>query len=126
VSFTSGPYLLSHNANQNVFCICAAHLHHAYESYVQNGKTQEALKQSLLVSTIQLAYTSVFGWYANFLFLRTGSLLSPFIAHVFCNIAGLPNPVEAAQEYPNRKWRKFDRLNEDIYLCAADYHLFCP
>lgn len=83
-----------------------AHLHHAYESYVKDGRTKEALKKSLLVSGIQFTYTCVFGWYANFLFLRTGSILSPFVAHVFCNIMGLPNPIEASRQYPNRKWRE--------------------
>jgi prenyl protein peptidase len=83
-----------------------AHLHHAYESYVKDGRTKDALKKSLLVSGVQFAYTCVFGWYANFLFLRTGSVLSPFVAHVFCNIMGLPNPVEAARQYPKRRWRE--------------------
>ncbi|TVU18953.1 hypothetical protein EJB05_35076 [Eragrostis curvula] len=39
---------------------------------------------------IQLGYTIIFGWYAAFLFLRTGNLLSPIIAHMFCNMVGLP------------------------------------
>ena len=82
----------------------SAHLHHAYESYVRDGRTGEALKKSLAVSGIQFAYTTVFGWYSNFLFLRTGSVISPLMAHVFCNIMGLPNPMEAARHYPDRKW----------------------
>ncbi|UZJ51810.1 hypothetical protein CBS101457_001130 [Exobasidium rhododendri] len=81
-----------------------AHLHHAYELYVKEGRTEQALKKSVLISSVQFGYTCVFGWYANFLFLRTGSILSPFVAHIFCNIMGLPNPFEAAEEHPERKW----------------------
>lgn len=84
----------------------AAHLHHAYESYIKGGRTKESLKRSLLVSSLQFAYTCVFGWYANFLFLRSGSILPPLVAHVYCNIMGLPNPIEASKQYPKRKWRK--------------------
>ncbi|KAG2619850.1 hypothetical protein PVAP13_3NG140300 [Panicum virgatum] len=39
---------------------------------------------------VQLGYTVIFGWYAAFLFIRTGNLLSPIVAHVFCNMMGLP------------------------------------
>lgn len=82
-----------------------AHLHHAYEGYVKGGRTRQALKRSLAISLMQLTYTSLFGWYANFLFLRTNSLLAPLVAHIFCNVMGLPNPVEAARLYPQHKWK---------------------
>ncbi|KAH9738282.1 CAAX prenyl protease 2 [Citrus sinensis] len=39
---------------------------------------------------LQLGYTVVFGWYASFLFIRTGHLAAPLIAHIFCNYMGLP------------------------------------
>lgn len=39
---------------------------------------------------VQLGYTVIFGWYATFLLIRTGNLLCPIIAHVFCNMMGLP------------------------------------
>ncbi|KAL7748760.1 CAAX prenyl protease [Sorochytrium milnesiophthora] len=39
---------------------------------------------------VQLTYTSVFGWYASYLFLRTGHLAAPVASHIFCNIMGLP------------------------------------
>jgi membrane protease YdiL (CAAX protease family) len=38
----------------------------------------------------QLLYTSVFGWYATWLFLRTQSLWGIVIVHSFCNWIGLP------------------------------------
>ena len=32
----------------------------------------------------------MFGWYATFVYLRTGSLLAAILAHSFCNWCGLP------------------------------------
>lgn len=81
-----------------------AHLHHAYEGYVKGGRTKSALKRACLISTIQFAYTSMFGWYANFLFLRSNTLLAPLVSHIFCNIMGLPDPIEAVRIHPHRKW----------------------
>ena len=55
------------------------------------------------LKAIQFAYTCIFGWYANFLHLRTGNLLAPLTAHVFCNIMGLPNPAGASKRHMQRK-----------------------
>jgi prenyl protein peptidase len=41
-------------------------------------------------SVFQLAYTTLFGAYATFLYLRTGSLLAVVLVHAFCNWMGLP------------------------------------
>ncbi|XP_078440763.1 farnesylated protein-converting enzyme 2 isoform X2 [Wolffia australiana] len=38
----------------------------------------------------QLGYTVIFGAYAAFLFLRTGNLICPIVAHILCNMMGLP------------------------------------
>ena len=40
---------------------------------------------------VQLTYTSLFGAYSSYLFLRTGFLIGPLLAHVFCNAMGLPD-----------------------------------
>ncbi|GAA5928846.1 CAAX prenyl protease [Sporobolomyces koalae] len=80
-----------------------AHVHHAYENWLAGGKTNKALVNSIAVSTFQFAYTTLFGWYATFLFLRTGSVIPPFLAHVFCNMMGLPPLGWALQVYPDRK-----------------------
>ncbi|KAK0522775.1 CAAX prenyl protease [Tilletia horrida] len=80
-----------------------AHLHHAWEAYVQEGRSKDALVRVMLRSAFQFAYTSVFGWYANFIFLRTNSVLAPFICHSFCNMKGLPNPAGAIERHPKRK-----------------------
>lgn len=67
-----------------------AHLHHAWEIYKSGGYTKRARTTAFLTCAIQLAYTTVFGWYANFLFMRTGTVWAPFLAHVLCNMMGLP------------------------------------
>ncbi|QPG95768.1 hypothetical protein C2857_001996 [Epichloe festucae Fl1] len=65
-----------------------AHLHHFYEFRVTHPRTQ--LGVAVARSVLQLSYTTVFGAYATFLFLRTGSLLAVVAVHTFCNSMGLP------------------------------------
>ncbi|KAI8635017.1 CaaX protease [Xylariaceae sp. FL1651] len=65
-----------------------AHFHHFYEFRVTHPHVP--VLTGLLRSLLQFSYTSLFGAYATFLFLRTGSLLTIFIVHAFCNIMGLP------------------------------------
>nr|CAD1824734.1 unnamed protein product [Ananas comosus var. bracteatus] len=64
-----------------------AHLNHFLELYCQRGYN---FLKALLIVGVQLGYTVIFGWYAAFLFIRTGNLLSPIVAHIFCNVMGLP------------------------------------
>ena len=48
----------------------------------------------------QLGYTTVFGWYASLLLLRTGHLAAPVCAHVFCNFMGFPeSPAAGGGQY---------------------------
>lgn len=65
-----------------------AHIHHFYEYTLTHPFTP--LLPALLRSVVQFGYTTVFGWYAAFLFLRTGSLWCSVGAHSFCNWMGLP------------------------------------
>lgn len=53
---------------------------------------------------MQFAYTTVFGWYASLLLLRTGHLAAPVAAHALCNGLGLPR-FAAAARYP-RRWQR--------------------
>lgn len=67
----------------------AAHLHHAYGRYrmsVANITTD-------IVSTtlMQFTYTTVFGWYAAYLYINSHRLIVPVLVHVFCNAMGLPD-----------------------------------
>ncbi|KAK8938926.1 CAAX prenyl protease 2 [Platanthera zijinensis] len=64
-----------------------AHLHHCMELYYQQ---RYSFLKALSVVGLQLGYTVVFGWYATFLFIRTGNIISAIIAHIFCNAVGLP------------------------------------
>lgn len=54
----------------------------------------------------QLIYTSVFGWFTAFLFIRTHSVYPAIFAHIFCNIMGLPMPVYAVRIRPTHKTSK--------------------
>ncbi|KAI1826167.1 CaaX protease [Xylaria intraflava] len=65
-----------------------AHVHHFYEFRLTHP--HEPIANAMMRSLFQLTYTSLFGAYATFLFLRTGSLLAIFAVHAFCNIMGLP------------------------------------
>jgi prenyl protein peptidase len=65
-----------------------AHLHHFYEFRVTHPDV--SLPLAVARSLLQLSYTSLFGIYATFLHLRTGSLLAVIIVHTFCNSMGLP------------------------------------
>lgn len=65
-----------------------AHVHHFYEFRLTHPDTP--VLAALLRSVIQFAYTTIFGWYATFLYLRTGSLVVVVLVHSFCNWCGLP------------------------------------
>ncbi|KAG9458987.1 hypothetical protein H6P81_003495 [Aristolochia fimbriata] len=64
-----------------------AHLNHFLELYYL--QSYSFFKAAAIVG-IQLGYTVIFGWYAAFLFIRSGNLLAPIVAHIFCNVMGLP------------------------------------
>ncbi|PON42458.1 CAAX amino terminal protease [Parasponia andersonii] len=64
-----------------------AHLNHFMEVY--SRQNYNLIKSSLAVG-FQLGYTLIFGSYASFLFIRTGHLLAPLVAHICCNFMGLP------------------------------------
>lgn len=68
-----------------------AHLHHAWENYHALGKTREGLIQVICGSLFQFTYTTIFGWYASYLFIKTGNLWPPVLCHSFCNIMGFPD-----------------------------------
>lgn len=65
-----------------------AHVHHAYEfSLSHPGAIILTISQSVL----QFAYTTLFGWFATFIFIRTGSAWAAIAVHSFCNHMGLPH-----------------------------------
>ncbi|EKG19682.1 Abortive infection protein [Macrophomina phaseolina MS6] len=65
-----------------------AHVHHFYEFRITHPHTPVAA--GVARSLFQFAYTSLFGFFAAFVFVRTASLPAVIIAHAFCNWMGLP------------------------------------
>lgn len=65
-----------------------AHVHHFYEFRKTNP--QVSVVDAVARSVLQFSYTYLFGIYATFIFLRTGSLLAVIVTHAFCNSMGLP------------------------------------
>ncbi|XP_032794811.2 CAAX prenyl protease 2 [Daphnia magna] len=70
------------------------HFHHMIERWRQGMP----LLQSLLVSCFQFAYTTLFGMYAAFLFIRTNHVVAPCVAHAFCNVMGFPDFGEIGRQ----------------------------
>ncbi|OMP85745.1 putative CAAX prenyl protease 2, partial [Diplodia seriata] len=65
-----------------------AHVHHFYEFRITHPHTPVAA--GVARSLFQFAYTSLFGFLAAFIFVRTASLPAVILAHAFCNWMGLP------------------------------------
>jgi len=77
-----------------------AHIHHAYEFKLT--RPDVPFFPVLIRSLFQFGYTTIFGWYASFLYLRTGSLYGCILVHTFCNLYGLPRfwgRVEREEHY---------------------------
>ena len=80
-----------------------AHVHHFYETTLTHPYTPKAA--ILLRTVIQFAYTSLFGFFAAFLLLRTGNVYACILAHSFCNAMGLP-----------RVWGRVERIETPIIM----------
>jgi prenyl protein peptidase len=65
-----------------------AHLHHLYEFRITHSEVP--LLVAVLRSLFQFTYTSLFGFFAAFVYLRTGNVYTCMLAHTFCNWMGLP------------------------------------
>eukprot|EP00455_Lapot_gusevi_P043880 TRINITY_DN540_c0_g1_i1.p1 TRINITY_DN540_c0_g1~~TRINITY_DN540_c0_g1_i1.p1 ORF type:complete len:311 (-),score=43.16 TRINITY_DN540_c0_g1_i1:66-947(-) len=78
-----------------------AHLHHLVDHVKSRGMS---LRDGCLVVGFQLFYTTVFGAYASFLFVRTGHAIAPMLVHSFCNIMEFPDLSWLFnREHPHRK-----------------------
>jgi len=85
--------LLSQTSNTTIIFLTPivfglAHVHHFYEFRISHPHTP--VISALLRSLLQFTYTTLFGGYATFIYLRTGSLLSVILVHAFCNWMGFP------------------------------------
>lgn len=65
-----------------------AHVHHLYEFRITHPEVP--LIVTVLRSLFQFTYTSLFGFFAAFVFIRTGNVYTCMLAHTFCNWMGLP------------------------------------
>ncbi|KAH9965960.1 hypothetical protein BC827DRAFT_1369031 [Russula dissimulans] len=81
----------------------AAHLHHVWETYNRFGRTRAALQRAILIILFQFTYTTLFGFHAAFLFLRTSSLFPSIFAHTFCNMMGFPQLQDELRWFPHRR-----------------------
>ena len=64
-----------------------AHFHHISEQL----KLGHDLGVVLVSAVFQMSYTTIFGAYSAFLFVRTGNILGPVACHCFCNYMGFPD-----------------------------------
>ena len=77
-----------------------AHLHHLNEFIVMHKRHDQTYLSAIatpriiipgLARTIfQLGFTTLFGMFVTFVFLRTGNVWSCILIHTFCNWMGLP------------------------------------
>lgn len=73
-----------------------AHVHHAVASVMRGEMSAVAAAQKAVFQSI---YTSLFGFYAAFVFLRTGHMLAPLLSHCFCNSMGFPSFAWTGSNY---------------------------
>ena len=86
------------------FGVC--HVHHGWNMVHMYGLS----RQVVAIVLLQLLYTTVFGWYATYVYLATGSILAAVWVHSLCNVFGLP------------PFHQMNRLS--LMACAAGVALF--
>ncbi|KAK6643088.1 hypothetical protein RUM43_004591 [Polyplax serrata] len=69
------------------FFFGVAHVHHVIERY----KAGDSLKMIIVRAIVQFSYTTLFGGYSAYLFIRTAHFISVFMVHSFCNVMALPD-----------------------------------
>jgi prenyl protein peptidase len=78
-----------------------AHIHHAVTRLSQG----ERLSSVFFITLFQFLYTSLFGSYAAYAFIRTGSVLAVTVSHVYCNWMGLPDLSFVQIRHPMYQFR---------------------
>jgi membrane protease YdiL (CAAX protease family) len=79
----------------------AAHMHHLIGLVRQRHLS---VAEGLGLVLFQLFYTTVFGAFAGFVYLRTGHTVAPVLCHAFCNFMGFPNLRVFRHPDPTKKW----------------------
>lgn len=72
-----------------------AHVHHLIEWYRVGDGTP--FNQACVTVVIQACYTTIFGIFAGFIFVRSHHLVSLVLCHSLCNMLGLPSFETALQ-----------------------------
>ncbi|CAH7681253.1 hypothetical protein PPACK8108_LOCUS13830 [Phakopsora pachyrhizi] len=101
---------IERSSNSRIIFLCPlwfglAHVHSFWESY-QNQKisnSSNALLITIIQTCFQFGYTTVFGWYASFIYLRTGSIIATAMCHSFCNYMGFPGILGALKKFPDHR-----------------------
>lgn len=132
-----------------------AHAHHAWDAFRRNGGDSDAAKRAVatsgkyinwnayqgvahLLPVFQLGYTTLFGWFAAYLYLRTGksdfshlstrfetisdlrsgSVIAPAVSHIFCNYMGIYLPTTAARRHPKKSLSQYPLLKSSLRSLA--------
>jgi hypothetical protein len=80
-----------------------AHAHHAVLRFRQG----EAFSRIIFGTIFQFAYTTLFGSYAAYAFIRTGSVGAVVASHAYCNWMGLPDLSFVNARSPLYRYRTF-------------------
>jgi len=97
-----------------------AHLHHA-ATRISNGERPRSV---MVMTTFQFLYTSLFGSYASYAFIRSGSVLAVTFSHSYCNWMGLPDLSFVSNFYhPLYQYRMAILPSYIIGICTF-WHMF--
>ena len=96
-NYSNEDNINNYDNNENIQAIYAcmlcpiffavAHVHHIFEKVYQGF----SLSTAILSTILQMTYTSIFGFIAAMFLIKTGNIIAPIIAHIYCNYMGLPN-----------------------------------
>lgn len=111
------PFL--HNGQLSITQICwivpiffgFAHVHHAIRKLREGMPIQGVI----LATMAQFTYTTLFGAYVSYIYIKSGSLLAIALVHSFCNFMGLPNV------YPFLIWNNVGskKIQNTITMCKV-------
>ncbi|AMD20307.1 HDL437Wp [Eremothecium sinecaudum] len=100
-----------------------AHIPHGMEMYFSRNYTiAEILNRCLF----QILYTTVFGAFTNFIYLRTGNLYACILVHALCNYMSFPNlSSQLAADYQQISEKKQSRTWKEVVIRIWSY-LYIP
>lgn len=84
------PFLIHNNCSTLfAFFYCSslfgiAHLHHLISE-------KEITKKKIINSLVQVGFTTLFGMFSTYVFLKTESMVTTILCHGYCNFLGFPD-----------------------------------